>query len=183
MGCDSKLSTEVCVVRRQHFDQVEVFHAIVAHQNFTSRPNVIREVVMEEQWEGFLLSELTIEVAVEVVNFGLHAAVGFEEEIGVATEQIPQVHLGQVRRMLLDQVKLFDNHFLSVLEGHLRVMVKHVQDMTSFHILMDSEVVKKSNHCLCLAAKQSTTFNALIKSTKGQCKQINQALRGDLPRP
>ena len=106
------------------------------------------EVVVEEEGEGLLLRKLTVERAIEVVNFCFHASERFEEEVGVAAEQIPQVNLGQVWAVLFDQVKLFVEHILSTLESHLGEYVDHGNDLTCFHLVLNSQVVKKCDECL-----------------------------------
>ena len=103
---------------------------------------------MKKEREGLLLRKLTVERAVEVVNFCFHASERFEEEVGVAAEQIPQVNLGQVWAVLFNQVKLFIEHILSALESHLGEDVDHGNDFTRFHLMLNSQVVKKCNECL-----------------------------------
>ena len=120
------------------------------------------EVVVEKEGEGLLPSELTVECAIEVVYLGFHAAVGFHKEVRMAFEQIPQVDLGQVWAVLLYQVKLLDKHILPTLKGKLGEGFHHGNDLTSFHLVMSSQVVENSDECLCLAAKNSSTLTALL---------------------
>ena len=129
-----------------------------------------RKVVVKQKWKSSLVGELTIEVAIEVVDFGLHGAKRFQKHIRVPLEQIPKVNLVQMWSVLLDQAELFDELFAAILQGHLGVHRQHALDMTGLHIVMHSQIVKQTDHRLCLHAKKPSTFDTL--QTHKQSKQV-----------
>ena len=67
---------------------------------------MLSEVVMEQKREGLLFVQLSVQDALKVGNFGLHASERFEEEVRVALEEITHVDLCQAWFAFLNQIKL-----------------------------------------------------------------------------
>ena len=119
------------------------------------------KVVVKQKGKSSLVRELTVEVAIEVVYFGLHGAKRFQKQIWMSLEQISKVYLVQMGSVFLDQIELLDELLSPILQGHLWVHCQHALDMTRLHIVMHSQIVKQTDHRLCLHAKKPTTLDTL----------------------
>lgn len=125
MGSDVKLFAELFICGGQGLNKVEILHAEIT-EHFASGPDVLGEIVVQQQGESFLFLQLSIHVSGQVLDFSLHASVRFEEHIWVSSDEVANVDFSQVWVVLLDELDLLLDHVLSILEGQLRVVIDHV---------------------------------------------------------
>ena len=123
-GRDVELFAELFICGGQGINKVEILHAEIT-EHFTSGPDVLGEVVVQQQGESFLFLQLPIHVSGQVLYFGLHAGERFEEHIWVSSDKIAHVDFSQVRVVLLNELNLLLDHVLSILEGQLGVVINH----------------------------------------------------------
>ena len=97
----------------------------------------------------------------------------------MSLEQISKVYLVQMGSVFLDQIELLDELLSPILQGHLWVHCQHALDMTRLHIVMHSQIVKQTDHRLCLHAKKPTTLDTLQTENTNRSKSVK--IRTDLP--
>ena len=70
---------------------------------------------VQHQGEAPFLVQLSIQVALHVVDFGLHRSIRLHKQVGMPLDQVPDVALSPVRRILQNQVDLLGQQVSSVL--------------------------------------------------------------------
>lgn len=99
---------------------------------------------MEQQGEGVLLERLSVQVTLDVVYFGLHTGKRGQEEVGMATPQVPQVRRVLILAAASDQIRLFTNYVPPVLQGHLWIVIQHFDDLLGRQVVLTLHVVHET---------------------------------------
>ena len=160
LGLDVEDLAELLIRGRERVDQVKALDAKVA-KDFATRPNMLAEVVVEHERERLLLSQLAVQVALEIVHLGLHATKRLHKHVRMALEQVLQVDVAQAVLGLPDQAVLPLHDVLAVLEGHLRELVQDGDHLRRIQLVVNAQVVEQADKVLRLAAQQPTTVLAL----------------------
>ena len=113
---------------------------------------------MEKKRECFFFLQLSIEVALDVVNFRFHTCVREHEEVRMSAEQVSEINRCQSWPILLDQIKLLSNQISSILQSKLREVVKDLDYILSLNSICLLEVIKEPSKIGHFASKQAITL-------------------------
>jgi len=145
------------------------------HKKLAAGPNVPSVRKVQHEGEAAVFVQLSVQIALDVVNFRFHWGIRLQKHVGVASDQILEVGVSAMWRVFLDQIEFLCKQVSSVLQNEFRVSSEDPYNFFSLDIMLPLQVVKETDHIWDFASEQTSWFFALKNVKKVRNLQFGES--------